>query len=155
MANKKNVLAVADAIENLIFPTLGWNPTIFYWGPDTFYGPGGESQGVIGSHYFFPDYSGRNLLKVADVMGWAWSVEHNEEVDCRANVSAYLNMFKHRRQRQQFLGIDPIQYIELALFYNHPMMKTAYDSEWVRDVTREQVVKTLRHLAKTGEVVWN
>lgn len=130
--NAENILKVADAIERHTISWLGFNMRSWY---------ADEKNGTG-----YPDQSGHKCGTVACVAGWATVVELGEEAAKAAFDAARpdrkLITMDLLSSPEEFLGINDEQ--AEALFYGA-------DS----DEGPDQAVRTLRHLAETGEVDWS
>jgi len=128
--NAQNILKVADAIEGKSIPGLG-----FFMDYLTYSGSSAAHLDMIGTP---------NCGTVACIAGWASHIMGQAD---RPSFSG----------AQEFFGITEVQREELFYARNHPL--TEDDGEgWVHapldQISGEQAVRTLRHLAATGVVDW-
>ncbi|MBO9589572.1 hypothetical protein [Devosia sp.] len=129
--NAENILRVADAIEQHAIKDLGFNMAGYCdrTTPDA------------------PDHTGHHCGTTACIAGWAIAIEHQltgesllEEITRRPVVSD---------AAASFLGIDGHQASDLFFAGSHP----EHSDNWPA-ISAEAAVRTLRHLAATGEVDW-
>lgn len=124
MVNAENILKVADAIEVHAVPGLGFNM-------DFLYTSGQEAAGA--------DLLGvENCGTVACIAGWAGIV-----IEGKASF---------RIAREAF-GLSESDALRLFYATNHPDARTGEYGPLFR-IQPDQAVRTLRHLAATGEVSW-
>lgn len=130
MVNAQNILKVADAIAGKSIPGLG-----FFMDYLTYSGSSAADLDMIGTP---------NCGTVACIAGWASHVMGQPD-----NPSF--------SEAQSFFGITAEQREELFYARNHPLAEDdGYG--WVTapldEISGAQAVRTLRHLAATGEVDW-
>lgn len=120
--NKENILAVADAIENLSISGLKFDMCVSFYA--------------------------ENCQTVACIAGWAFVLEHGGVEKARK-----MGLYDVSYQAASWLGIDHTQQMELFRFHGRSIPEL--DGLDLGDVTSEQAVKVLRHLAESGEVDWS
>jgi hypothetical protein len=133
--NTENILAVADAIEQHTIPWLGFNMT------------GYKTTG--------PDMTGHNCGTSACIAGWANAIR------LRLSQNTHIvNGWCEHDEAANWLGIEAYSgfgYDSTAdqLFYarNHPDYGNGAEACW-STIPAAQAVRTLRHLAATGNVDW-
>lgn len=132
--NVENILKVADAIENHKIPWLGFN-----------------MEDYVSTD--LDDKSGHNCGTVACIAGWAAAVNNLEsKVPPNPNRTRRGEILggdivwaeESVQVGAEFMGLDYGQYEELF----HPS-----ECNW-ETIDPEKAVRTLRHLAATGEVDW-
>lgn len=123
----ENILRVADAIERHEISWLGFNMRFFQ--ADT-HNP--ESLGI-------EDKSGHSCGTVACIAGWTNAV--------RTGARTSGNEIEPEDEGD-WLGLSELDWD--ALFYPKNMKMDSW-----ADITQQQAVITLRHLAKTGDVDWS
>lgn len=125
--NKRNVLAVAAAIEKHSIKRLGFNMGRYF----------GKASNVG------KDMSGHRCGTVACIAGWAYAVKHGSKLPKNAvgdvEYAAYSEAVK-------FFGLNDSLSDTWELF--HPSRPWA-------TITPKDAVKVLRNLAKTGKVDWS
>jgi hypothetical protein len=125
MVNAENILKVADAIETHSIPDLGFNLT-FYMSD--------IGQDEYDTDLIIVDRSGHNCGTVACIAGWSAALRTGSALDASVMSEAL------------YLGLD---YSSGAKLFGCDMPINERNV-----VTQEQAVRTLRHLAATGEVDW-
>lgn len=140
--NVDRILAVADAIEHHTIPWLGFNMFNFMAGADT----------IQWSE--LKDHTGHDCGTVACIAGWTNAIRKN------LKQSSTITDFNDEYGAADWLGISSHENAEgdsqaNQLFYarNHPLYIEHGSLMW-KDITADQAVRTLRHLAVTGEVDW-
>jgi hypothetical protein len=125
--NAENALKVADAIEKRAVPHLGFNMNYLLKEADGHFAKDGLNVG--------------DCKTVACIAGWA-------------------NVLGGKRERatftfaENYLGLRPEQHDQLFYASNHPDADEGDEYGPLTEITPEQAVRTLRHLAETGEVDW-
>lgn len=127
--NTENILAVADAIEQHTISWLGFNMNTFMY-----------------DALFFEDKSGYGCGTCACVAGWTAAVATSATEPKEAYDWSFI-------RAADWLGLNDDEQIA-QLFYasNHP--KAEHGVGPLNDLSPRQAVRTLRHLAATGEVDW-
>lgn len=137
MVNAQNILKVADAIEKHSIPHLGFN----------------MAQFVCEAAPSIIDHTGHGCGTVACIAGWTNVIgkgltEHDTHLMSDESFAA------------DFLGIEFMRddygdTVSDQLFYarSHPDYAEAGSFIWPQ-ITADQAVRTLRHLAATGNVDW-
>lgn len=134
--NKTNILAVADAIEQHTIPWLGFNMLNY--------------KTVVNA-----DMSGHNCGTTACIAGWANAIR----LRLKETHPSWGGWCEHDGAAD-WLGIETYSSSGDStadkLFYarNHPDYKPDKAEATWASITAEQAVRTLRHLAETGEVDW-
>lgn len=140
--NKSRILAVADAIEQHTIPWLGFNMHNYI------------TNTTVPRDYLIVDHTGHNCKTVACIAGWtnALRLDLKETFDTCS--------FSDDSGAAQWLDISReedanYESVMTRLFYahNHPGYEIHSTKIW-RTITAEQAIRTLRHLAETGNVDW-
>lgn len=135
MVNKANVLKVIEAIENGVeFENLGFNMAGFKWKTEA-------AAAQFGTTY--TDKSGRGCGTVACIAGWATSLSTYERRHTPLRVHEVTDF---DIIAQDYLGIERGQ--AEALFYGEGARHS------LDEITAEEALGTLCHLAETGDVNW-
>ena len=124
--NKENILKVADGIEKHSVPDLGFNMRFFCI----------ELAEIDDGNEGVADHSGHDCGTVACIAGWSNAIRTGgrpEEID--------------PDEEAEWLGLS--QGRADALFFPHLPRE-----EWAA-ISQDQAIRTLRHLAETGEVDWS
>jgi hypothetical protein len=125
--NKKRILEVADAIERHAIKDLGFNMSTYMQTPL--------------QRWAMPDRSGHDCGTVGCIAGWTLALTNGV-----ATVKEMLGGRIHAKAAEA-LGLDRLTALELFLA---PGMGCHYGQ-----VTPEEAVRVLRHLAETGVVDWS
>lgn len=126
--NKENILKVADAIEHHSIPWLGFNMASFCMTA------GGMN----------PDRSGHGCGTVACIAGWGAAVSGTPK-------ETLLGDFDADDVAKEFMALSNDQCNDLFYAKSHP--KFSRGGLWTY-IPQDQAIRTLRHLAETGEVDW-
>jgi hypothetical protein len=125
--NAENALKVADAIEKRTVPHLGFNMNYMIAAANNDFAKDGLNVD--------------NCDTVACIAGWTnvlggkrWSATYSFAGD--------------------YLGLRPEQHDQLFYASNHPDADEGDEYGPLTEISPEQAVRTLRHLAETGEVDW-
>ena len=127
MVNAENILKVADAIEHHSIADLGFNMGTLHYDDTVTY----------------PDKSGHNCGTVACIAGWTLALLGNVKTQGFTEAAGYLGINRTK---------DADGNSDLFFASNHPDAFGGVGP--LQKISQEQAVRTLRHLAATGEVDW-
>lgn len=134
--NVERILAVADAIEQHTIPWLGFNMSNY------------KAVDLV-------DHTGHDCGTTACIAGWANAIR----LSLKATEPARAGWSEHDGAAD-WLGIYednwPSDSISDQLFYarNHPDYQASDTKTCWDKISADQAVRTLRHLAATGNVDW-
>lgn len=131
MANKANIGKVIDAILNESVNGVGFNMSTF----------GARTSGGD-----YTDHSGRGCGTVACIAGWARALRNGANADEVSDQWSSISIDDGWELEANWLGLSHRQGELLFLGLGCGSM--------LEDITLEQAVGTLCHLADTGEVNW-
>ncbi len=137
--NVERINAVADAIEQHTIPWLGFNMWNYL------------SDAAQMEYSGLKDHTEHNCNTVACIAGWTNAVRYNVS---RADRDTFID----DSGAADWLGLSYLdeensQANDLFYAHNHPAYAEHGIEAW-KDITAEQAVRTLRHLAATGVVDW-
>lgn len=127
--NVENILKVADAIERHEIEWLGFNMSHYC---------------AVGKIHL-TDHSGHNCGTVACIAGWGAAVSGVPK-------SRMTEDFDAETPAMEFMGLSEDQMDHLFYAKSHPHFSS--HKNW-NNITQDQAVAVLRHLAATGEVDWS